>query len=160
MSKQMPIPENHQLLMSWLSVIGMLILYWSPVERIIDQCVHILRESQTRPRKRKPLKLGEKLKFIESAMPPEIIGKAELENLAIQTRATVQIRDVCVHGTLRSFNEQKIEIDKVDGKHNEHVIEVFTIDRDRLERSAASLISLESKWNSVVSALTQLVGHE
>lgn len=31
--------QDQQLLTSWLAVIGMVTMYWSPVERSIDQCV-------------------------------------------------------------------------------------------------------------------------
>lgn len=31
--------QDQQLLTSWFAVIGMVTMYWSPVERSIDQCV-------------------------------------------------------------------------------------------------------------------------
>lgn len=151
--------ENHQLLTSWLAVIGMLTLYWSPVERRIDQCVHLLQSALPTPRKKKPTRLGSKLDFIKDNMPLKIITPQELDSLTEQTKATVQIRDVCVHGVLKSFDVQTIEISKIDGRKDEHVIEVFTIDRDRLNRSADALSFLQEKWGAVASALLQDAGY-
>jgi hypothetical protein len=79
--------DDYQLLTSWLAVIGMLTMYWSPVERRIDQCVHALHLQiifQKKPKK--PTSLGRKLEFIKGNMPIEIIDAQELENLIQLTK--------------------------------------------------------------------------
>ena len=149
--------QDHQLLTSWLTVIGALTMFWSPVERHIDQCVHFLHQQLIKQKKlkkpKKPLRLGCKLDFIKSNMPVGIIDIQELESLSEQTKSTVQIRDVCVHGLLISYDQQKIEINKVNGKYDEHCIENFTIDRNRLEKLAGKLCLLHQQWGSIASAL-------
>ena len=154
MNAQSPPDEDHQLLTSWLAVIGMLTLYWSPVERHIDQCVHFLHGQQaTTGKGNKPTRLGTKLAFIKSNIPTGIIDVQELETLMTLTKTTVQIRDVCVHGVLNSYDQQQIEIGKVDCRRNEHLIENITIDRNRLDRSAKALSVLQQQWGSIASAL-------
>ncbi len=130
--------QDYQLLTSWLAVIGMITMYWSPVERSIDQCVHFLyQEKQTE--KSKPTRLNGKLEFIKKHMPETIIGANALVELAVSTKRTVQIRDVLVHGIINSYDQQKIEIGKINGKSSDHLIETFTIDRNRLDKSAQAL---------------------
>lgn len=146
---------DHQLLTYWLTVIGMLTLYWSPVERHINQCVHFLHGKLTtsKNQKKKPTRLGSKLDFIKCNMPPEIVGRKALELLVKLTKDTVQIRDLCVHGVLNSYDQGKIEIGKIDGTKDGHHIENFTIDRVRLERSAKALSEIQEHWGSIASAL-------
>lgn len=146
---------DNELLMSWLAVIGMLTMYWSPVERHIDQCVHLLhgKLATTKKQKKKPTRLSSKLDFIKCNMPQEIIDQKKLESLANMTKCTVQIRDVCVHGVLNSYDHGKIEIDKIDGTKGCYHIEKFTIDRDRLENSAKVLSELQGQWDSIAFAL-------
>lgn len=152
----LPTPAtDHQLLTSWLAVIGMLTMNWSPVERDIDQCVHFLHEKLTtsKKQKKKPTRFGSKLDFIKRNMPPEIVDRQKLELLANLTKDTVQIRNVCVHGVLNSYDQCKIEISKTDGTKDGHYIENFTIDRDRLDRSAKALSVIQEQWGSIASAL-------
>lgn len=147
---------DEQLLMSWLAVIGMLTMYWSPVERHIDQCVHLLHQQLiTHKKPKKPSRLGSKLDFIKSNMPIGIIGTKELEKLTKLTKTTAKIRDVCVHGVLNSYDQEKIEIGKIDGRSVEHAIENFTIDRNRLDRSAKALSVLQHEWASIAWSLCQ-----
>jgi hypothetical protein len=154
MNGQLSPDEDLQVLTSWLAVIGMLTMYWSPVERYIDQCVHVLHGQQATPKKaNKPTRLGTKLDFIKSNIPTVIIDVQELDRLITMTKTTVQIRDLCVHGMLKSYDQQKIEIGKVDSRRTEHLIEIFTIDRNRLDRSAKALSVLQQQWGSIASAL-------
>ncbi|MEO7129248.1 MAG: hypothetical protein ABI040_10370 [Rhodoferax sp.] len=154
-AKSSPV-EEHQLLTSWLAVIGMLTMYWSPVERHIDQCVHFLHGLQAQSKKTtKPTRLGSKLDFIKRNLPIGIIDVQELEILMMLTKDTVRIRDVCVHGVLNSYDQQKIEIGKVDGREGKYLIENFTIDRNRLDRSAQALSALQMQWDSIASALLE-----
>ena len=121
---------DYQLLSSWLTVIGMLTMDWSPVERHIDQCVHFLHGKLTlsKKQKKKPTRLGSKLEFIKCNMPPEIFDQNGFECLVNRTKDTVRIRDVCVHGVLNSYDHSKIEIGKIDSTKDGHHIENFTID--------------------------------
>ena len=146
---------DYQLLSSWLTVIGMLTMDWSPVERHIDQCVHFLHGKLTlsKKQKKKPTRLGSKLEFIKCNMPPEIFDQNGFECLVNMTKGTVQIRDVCVHGVLNSYDHSKIEIGKIDGTKDGHHIENFTIDLDRLKKSAEALSVLQEQWGSIASAL-------
>lgn len=154
MKAQAPTDDEHQILTSWLAVIGMLTMDWSPVERHIDQCVHFLHGRQaTQSKANKPTRLGSKLEFIKSNIPTEIIDAQELDRLMTLTKTTVRIRDVCVHGVLKSYDQQKIVIDKIDGRKNTHLIEYFTIDSNRLDRSAKALSVLQQQWGSIASAL-------
>ena len=97
--------------------------------------------------------LSFKLKFVESNLPVNFITKAELENLINLTKKTVQIRDVCVHGMLEEFDEVSIKIGKVQGKADDHKIEIFTIDRNRLNESAGSMAALSQHWEALANSL-------
>jgi hypothetical protein len=80
-------------------------------------------------------------------------GTRELDTA--DKKSTVQIRDVCVHGVLNSYDHHKIEIGKVDSRGEQHLIENFTIDRNRLEHSASSLSFLQEQWGSIALALVK-----
>ena len=154
--KMQSTPETeHQLLTSWLAVIGMLTMYWSPVERHIDQCVHFLYEKLSTSKKptKKPTRLGPKLEFIKCNLSAEIVDQIKLELLVKMTKGTVQVRDVCVHGVINSYDENQIEIGKIDGTKDGHHIENFIIDRNRLESSAKALSVLQERWGAISSAL-------
>ena len=144
--------DDQLLLTSWLAVIGMLTMYWSPVERHIDQCVHLLHIGKS-GNSRKPTRLGSKLEFVEKNIPAGVIAPKDMEGLLKLTKTTVQIRDVCVHGVLNAYDEHRIEIGKIDSRSEKHLIEVFTIDRARLEKSATALSSLQAQWGAISSAL-------
>ena len=45
--------EQDKLLISWLSVIGAITLFWSPIERSIDQIVYTLHKNQDVSQKKK-----------------------------------------------------------------------------------------------------------
>ena len=146
--------EDQEVLTSWLAVIGLLVMQWSPIERRIDQCVHLLYKSfvSLKP-KRKPLKLSDKLEFIKKNIHPDIINSQSLECLITLTLSTVRTRDVCVHGVLSFYDKNKMWIGKVNGKSEQHVIENFPFDRERLEHSATNLNFLQKEWGSTVDAL-------
>jgi hypothetical protein len=144
--------KDHQLLTSWLAVIGMLTMYWSPVERCIDQCVHLLH-IRSASSKNKPTKLNQKMEYISKNIPSDIALTEAIEELIKITKTAVQIRDVCVHGVLESWNESEIVIGKVKGFNKDHVIEMFIIDRKRLENSARSLTLIQDKWSAIVKKL-------
>jgi hypothetical protein len=144
--------NDQELLASWLTVIGMIVMYWSPVERHIDQCVHLLF-TQNLSDKKKPTRLGSKLDFIKGKLPDQLAKQYKIESLIKLTEATVKIRNVCVHGVLEFYDKDQIKIGKVDGKNVEHMIEIFTIDRERLNKSAENLTVLSNQWNEIASVL-------
>jgi len=144
--------QDCQLLKSWLTVIGMITMYWSPVERGIDQCVHFIHKERSTG-KSKPTRLNSKLEFIKNHMPETILKSDALAELVALTKQTVQIRDVLLHGMINSYNQQEIEIGKIDGKSDDHLIEMFTIDRSRLNKSAQALSYLGKKWGDLATAL-------
>ena len=141
--------NDQELLLSWLSVIGMMTMYWSPVERTIDQCVHLLHISN----EKKPLTLNRKLEFISKKLSKDIASSDDLESLIKLTKTTVKIRDICVHGVLEFYDQDQIKISKVDGKKAEHVREIFTIDRNRLDKSAKNLTILSKEWKAIANIL-------
>ena len=142
--------EQENLLTSWLAVIGAITLFWSPIERQIDQIVHALYKSH---KKKKPHTLRHKLDYIKSLTPIDVIRENDLENLIDLTKRTVQIRDVCVHGMLQKFDENSMTIGKVQGKSEEHLIEVFTIDRNRLDKSAENMLLLNQRWSELATSV-------
>lgn len=144
--------QDYPLLTSWLAVIGMITMYWSPVERSIDQCVHFLHLKK-QIEKSKPTRLNGKLEFIKKHMPETIVAADALVELSASTKQTVQIRDVLVHGIINSYDEQKIEIGKINGKSGDHLIEIFTIDKNRLDKSAQVLSYLGENWGKLATAL-------
>lgn len=146
--------EKEKLLSEWLSVIGAITLFWSPVERSIDQLSHLLYEDQEESeRKKKPMTLRFKLDYIRKYISAEIIPEKDLEELIDLTKKTVQIRDVCVHGMLQEFDDKSMRIGKVQGASEEHMIEVFTIDRQRLDESASSMQLLTQHWGRLVHSM-------
>lgn len=144
--------HDYPLLTSWLAVIGMITVYWSPVERSIDQCVHFLHQKK-QIGKSKPTRLNGKLEFIKKHMPETILAADALVKLSASTKQTVQIRNVLVHGIINSYDEQKIEIGKINGKSGDHLIEIFTIDKIRLDKSAQALSYLGENWGKLATTL-------
>jgi hypothetical protein len=65
MDLQESFSEDPKLLESWLATIGMLIIFWSPIERRVDQCVHLLYSNLPKSsNKNKQRSLQRKLEFI------------------------------------------------------------------------------------------------
>lgn len=154
MDLQESFSENPKLLESWLATIGSLTIFWSPIERRIDQCVHLLHAKLPESsNKKKPGSLNRKLEFIACHLPDTVAQKDQIRSLSENTKSTVQIRDVCVHGVLESYNENEIKISKVDGKQSGYVTEIFTIDGERLNKSAQSLSVLSKDWELIANAL-------
>jgi hypothetical protein len=149
--------QDLQVLTSWLTAIGMITMYWSPVERSIDHCVHFLHQKSTN-KISKPTSLNRKIQFLKARIPKTVVTTEAFERLETSTKHTVQIRDILVHGVINSYDQNKIEIGKINGKFSNHQIEVFTIDHARLQRSAAALSSLGETWSNIAADLHQLVG--
>ncbi|WP_162299574.1 class II fructose-bisphosphate aldolase [Pseudomethylobacillus aquaticus] len=97
--------------------------------------------------------MGSKLDFIKRNIPSEIVSLEALEELIKMTKSTVQIRDVCVHGVLNSYNQHEIEIGKINGTKDGHDIEIFTIDMGRLESSTKALSILQAHWGAISTSL-------
>jgi len=145
--------NNNVLLLSWLTVIGMLTMYWSPVERCIDQCVYFLSEQCP---SKKPLTLNRKLEFIKNNLPITMIEQHHIDSLIKLTKSTVKIRDICVHGVLETYDKEQIQISKVNGKKEDYILEIFTIDYNRLDKSAKNLTMLVERWNAISKTLLDI----
>lgn len=63
------------------------------------------------------------------------------------------MRDVCVHGILEDFDKDFIKIGKVQGRDEKHLIEIFTIDRERLDISANNMKILSQDWGKLAEIL-------
>jgi len=149
--------NEQELLQPWLTVIGMLTVFWSPIERYVDQCVSILFESGKG--KKKPLTLSHKLDFIQKELTELGFVADDLISLIKVTKSTVQIRDVCVHGVIDSFDSNELKIGKVQGKAKKYAIEIFTITSERLNKSANNLMLLNDHWGSLVESLNERLKH-
>lgn len=101
------------------------------------------------------MRLAGKFDFISNKLPDQLAKQYKIESIIKLTKNTVQIRDVCAHGVLEFYDKNEIKIGKVVGKDKEHKIEIFIIDRERLNKSAENLIALSKKWNEIVSTLSQ-----
>lgn len=141
--------QEQELLQPWLTVIGMLTVFWSPIERCVDQCVSIIFESGTGDRK-KPMTLSHKLAYIHKVLPSRGFNEVELAELLKVTKSTVQIRDVCVHGVIDSFDANELRIGKAQGRADKYSIEMFTLTSERLNKSANNLMLLNEQWRSLV----------
>ncbi|HCE3035045.1 TPA: hypothetical protein NG287_002324 [Vibrio parahaemolyticus] len=139
--------QDQELLQPWLTVIGMLTVFWSPIERYVDQCVSILFESGTS--NKKPMTLSHKLAYIHRELPSLGFNEVELSELIAVTKSTVQIRDVCVHGVIDSFDANELKIGKVQGRADKYSIEMFTLTSERLNKSANNLMLLNEHWRSL-----------
>lgn len=149
MNSELEINDNQEMLEPWLTVIGMLTVFWSPIERYIDQCVSLLSDSENN--KKKPLTLNRKLSYIQRNLAISTCSGMDLDALIKVTKSTVQIRDVCVHGVIESFDSKELVIGKVQGKASKYTIEMFTITHDRLNSSAQNLMYLNEQWEMLVT---------
>ncbi|MCG9728850.1 hypothetical protein L1D44_03130 [Shewanella sp. Isolate13] len=152
MSSEQTINEQ-EILQSWLTVIVMLTVFWSPIERYVDQCVSILFEFGKG--KKKPLTLSHKLGFIQKELTELDFTDDDLISLIKATKSTVQIRDICVHVVIDSFDSNELKISKVQGKAEKYAIEMFTITSERLNKSANNLMRLNAHWGALVENLNE-----
>ena len=145
---------NYEILNSWFAVIGMIIMYWSPAERFIDQIVHTLYKTNNSSSKRKkPTRLGSKIEYIEHNMPDGLICSTYLNKLGIRTKATAITRDIFVHGLIDSYSKDEIVITKVDGKDLEHVTEKFTYNFNKLNDAAMNIEIVRKEWAAIALKL-------
>ena len=148
---------DQELLGSWFATIGFITMFWSEAERSIDLCVHLIYKANGfSDSKKKPTRLGSKIETIKDKSPGSIIESGELESLIKLTKSTVQIRDVFVHGVIESYDRDKMTINKVDGRSLDHKLERFTVDRDRLNKSAKNLQFIVQQWSHVANGLLEL----
>ncbi|HAS6906025.1 hypothetical protein [Vibrio parahaemolyticus] len=151
------IEQEQQVLEPWLSVIGMITVFWSPVERYIDQCVSMLYEAGKC--KKKPLTLGHKLNYVQPELTKLGFDPEDIESLVRLTKNTVQIRDICVHGVIDSFDCNELKIGKIQGKAEKHTIEMFTLTSQRLHLSATNLMRLNKYWHNISTELSKRLNH-
>lgn len=134
----------------WLTVIGFLTVMWTPIERRIDECVFLLSLTDN---DKKPLSLNRKLDFIKRNLPQPIECNLNIDEIINLTKGTAQIRDVCVHGVIESYNDDLMIIGKVQGKSNGFHIEMFTYDQARLFSAGKNLKVLHEIWEKVSTGL-------
>ncbi|EJI1277366.1 hypothetical protein NDZ80_000711 [Vibrio vulnificus] len=135
----------------WLTVIGLLTVMWTPIERRIDQCVFLL---SSKGNDKKPLSLNRKLDFIKQNLPQSIECNPSIDEIIDLTKGTAQIRDVCVHGVIESYDDDLMVIGKVQGKSNDFHIEMFTYDQSRLFSAGNNLNVLCEIWEKLSTDLS------
>ena len=151
MNSKLSLEDNKKLLEPWLSVIGLLIVQWSPVERKIDECIVIL--SMSKNTKKKPNTLSHKLSYIQDNLSGNLSFIEDINILIRATKETVQVRDVCVHGVIESCDNERMIIGKVDGRSQDFKIEMFTFDQKRLYSANHNLIYLNETWDKLLQEL-------
>lgn len=139
--------ENQKILEPWLSVIGLLTVMWTPIERKIDECEFLLSRSKRDDKKR--LSLNRKLDYIKRNLPQSMVCSLEIDEIIQLTKSTAQVRDVCVHGVIESYDKNKMIIGKVQGKSNYFHIEKFTYDRAKLYSAGNNLNVLYEIWEKI-----------
>ncbi|HCH6458238.1 TPA: hypothetical protein NK381_004621 [Vibrio parahaemolyticus] len=135
----------------WLTVIGLLTVMWTPIERRIDECVFLLSLTDN---DKKPLSLNRKLDFIKRNLPQSIECNPSIDEIINLTKGTAQIRDVCVHGVIESYDDDLMVIGKVQGKSNDFHIEMFTYDQARLFSAGNNLNVLHEIWEKLSTGLS------
>ncbi|MFP8967734.1 hypothetical protein ACKC9G_14215 [Pokkaliibacter sp. CJK22405] len=135
---------------SWLSSIGFTVVRWSEVERLIDQCLHLIAKGNNT--QKKPTRLNGKLEYIERHLNerlPSFMG----HELIMKTKAASQLRDVFVHGIVEGFDNEVIRMSKIQGKEKDYVREVFEVNIVRLNNSQENIDYLIGGWSDVVGFL-------
>jgi hypothetical protein len=143
--------EKQKQLEPWLTVIGLLTVMWTPIERRIDECVFLL---SSKDNDKKPLSLNPKLDFIKQNLPQSIECNPGIYEIINLTKGTAQIRDVCVHGVIESYDDDLMVIGKVQGKSNDFHIEMFTYDQARLFSAGNNLNVLHEIWEKLSTDLS------
>ena len=142
------IKEKQQLLEPWLSVIGLLTVMWTPIERKIDECVFVLLSSNNSGKKPRQ-NLKEKLAYIKNNLPHDISCNLNIDEIIELTKGTSLVRDVCVHGVIDSYDDSKMVIGKVQGKSDNFHIEMFAYDKVRLFSAGNNLSVLYEIWEKL-----------
>jgi hypothetical protein len=152
------VTESDTDLIGWLSLIGFLTMYWSPVERSIDQCVHLIYtqfDGKTILGK-KPKHLDMKLKFIMDGynkIPALGNNQKNISELISITKPVSEKRHIFVHGVIEEWSNNQITISKI--KHDEqHLKEMFTVDILKIQSLVSNLSGLAKRWNAIASTLT------
>ncbi|QRV23532.1 hypothetical protein [Marinomonas foliarum] len=146
------ISEKQKLLEPWLSVIGLLTVMWTPIERKIDKCVFLLLSSKGNGKQ--PLSLNRKLDYIKQSLSQSMVCNLDIDEIIQLTKGTAQVRDVCVHGVIDSYDDNKMVIGKVQGKSNDFHIEMFTYDQARLFSAGNNLNVLYEIWEKICTDLS------
>lgn len=150
MNSKLSLEDNQKLLEPWLSVIGLLTVMWSPVERKIDECVVLIASKKN---KKKPLTLSHKLNYIRDNLPENLSSIKDINELIRVTKGTAQVRDVCVHGVIENYDNEQMIIGKVEGKSKDYTIETFTFDKKRLNSAGHNLVYLNETWERLFNEL-------
>jgi len=145
------VEENLKSLEPWLSVIGLLTVMWTPVERKIDECAFILYSSKNKGKR--PHNLNHKLEYIKNNLPSGVNCIPDFDEIIKITKGTSQVRDVCVHGVIDSYDDNKMVIGKVQGKSDNYQIEMFTYDQRRLFSAGNNLSVLYEIWDKLCKDL-------
>lgn len=144
MNPKSSVEDSQNLLEPWLAVIGLITVMWSSVERKIDECVVVLFEDSNG--KNKPLTLSRKLELIRKKLPLTSIFIEDIGEVFKATKDVAQVRDVCVHGVIESYDSERMVIGKVQGKSKGYKIEMFTFGEKRLHSAGRNLTNLSSVW--------------
>jgi hypothetical protein len=150
MNSKLSVEDNQKLLEPWLAVIGLVTVMWSPVERKIDECVVLIASKKN---KKKPFTLSHKLNYIHDNSPENLTSTLDVIELIRVTKETAQVRDVCVHGVIESYDNEQMVIGKVEGKSQEYKIEMFTFDKKRLNSAGNNLTYLNQSWEMLLDEL-------
>ena len=132
-------------------------MYWSPVERSIDQCLHLVY-SQFNGKKligKKPVQLQQKLDYIlrcHNEIPALINNKEHIANLVLITKPVAEKRNIFVHGLIEEWSSNQIKISKIK-RDGEHLKEIFTINIQMLESNVSNLSELSNRWGAIVLLL-------
>lgn len=146
--------EEQELIASWFTVIGMLTMFWTPAERFVDQCVHMLYSIKgLSENKKKPFKLGQKLQEISRHIPASIISAKEFDDLVNQTKEVAKTRNILVHGNIESFDNDQMVISKVDSNSKQHLLVNHTFNFKRLNQPAQELETIREKWGHLANEL-------
>lgn len=146
--------DSEKMLTPWLTVIGLITVMWTPVERKIDECVFILRLLNGCGKR--PGSLTRKLDYIKSSLPETAIYSPNFDEIIDITKGTAQVRDVCVHGVIESYDENKMVIGKVQAKACDFNVEYFTYDQVRLFSAGNNLTTLLEIWSKLASDLNNI----
>lgn len=145
-------------LIGWLPLIGCLTIYWTPVERSIDQCVHLIHThwggDSICPKKPK-ISLVRKMEFLEKCHDkiPALKNNADhVKKLIEATEYVSEIRNVLVHGLIVSWTSNEIKIGKLKAD-DKFIVEIYAIDFAKIKSSVSILDGLASRWDIIAALL-------
>ena len=154
---QIPSP-NDALFLEWCAVIGFFTVSWSPIERSIDQCFHMLRDLQKANSGgcAKTNQRAKKIEFIKQSL--EILPDFGhlLENypdLISKTDEIAEIRNILIHGLIESWTCSGITISKIQKSNEEHLREIFHFSMPQLASVQPTFTAVSDQWNEISEEL-------